>query len=88
MLMVAGEIDVATAPRFRAELACAFVRRAATLVGRGADRSYALARIVLITTVRPVDRAIEGTGLADRFHRVASLDAALVDLSPGYDEPA
>ncbi|MGY5305916.1 STAS domain-containing protein [Nocardia gipuzkoensis] len=106
MLMVAGEIDVATAPRFRAELACAFLRRAATLVLDLSPVTFLAAaglsvlveaqteatrsrhRIVLITTVRPVDRAIEITGLADRFHRVASLDAALVDLSPGYDETA
>ncbi|MGK8489964.1 STAS domain-containing protein [Nocardia asiatica] len=97
---------VATAPRLRAELAGAYLRRAATLVldlspvtflaaaglsvlvEAHIEATRARRRIVLITTVRPVDRAIEITGLADRFHRVSSLDAALVQLSPGYDETA
>ncbi|BDT98088.1 STAS domain-containing protein [Nocardia sputorum] len=106
MLMIAGDIDAATAPSFRAELSCAYVRRAATLVldlspvtflaaaglsvlvEAQAEATRARRRMLLITTVRPVDRAIDVTGLADRFQRVASLDAALVVLGPGYDETA
>ncbi|MGW4330241.1 STAS domain-containing protein [Nocardia sp. NPDC004573] len=106
MLMVAGDIDVATAPRFRAELSCAHLRRAATLVldlspvtflaaaglsvlvEAQTEATRARRRMMLITTKRPVDRAIDVTGLADRFQRVASLDAALVVLGHGYDETA
>ncbi|MEU2042174.1 STAS domain-containing protein [Nocardia niwae] len=106
MLMVAGDIDVATAPRFHAELSSAYLRRAATLVldlspvtflaaaglsvlvEAQAEAVRARRRMILITTVRPVDRAIDVTGLADRFHRVTSLDAALVVLGTGYDETA
>lgn len=105
LLMVEGEIDAATAPRFRAELA-ACLRPAATLVLDLSPVTFLAAaglsvlveaqveatryrrRLVLITMVRPVDRAIEVTGLAGRFQRVPSLDAALVGLAPGYDETA
>ncbi|MEW1738793.1 STAS domain-containing protein [Nocardia beijingensis] len=106
VLLVAGEIDVATAPRFRAELSRACSRPAATLVldlspvtflaaaglsilvEAQAEATRSRRRMTLITTVRPVDRAIEITGLADLFHRVSSLDAALIDLAPDYDETA
>ncbi|MBF6163441.1 STAS domain-containing protein [Streptomyces gardneri] len=103
MLMVAGEIDVATAPRLRAQLASGPARRAAVLVldlspvtflaaaglsvlvEAQAEVTRTRRRMALITRVRPVDRVIEVTGLADRFHRVRSLEAA---LAPGYDETA
>lgn len=45
-------------------------------------------RMVLITAVRCVDRALEVTGLASSFHRVRSLDAALADHAVGYEETA
>ncbi|MFI9409915.1 STAS domain-containing protein [Nocardia gamkensis] len=106
LLMVEGEIDAATAPRFRAELAGACLRPAATLVldlspvtflaaaglsvlvEAQAEAARSRRRLMLITMVRPVDRAIEVTGLAGRFHRVPSLVAALVGPAPGYDETA
>ncbi|MFE9580683.1 STAS domain-containing protein [Nocardia sp. NPDC006044] len=45
-------------------------------------------RMVLITAVRCVDRALEVTGLAPSFHRVRSLDAALAGYAVGYEETA
>ncbi|MFC9439276.1 STAS domain-containing protein [Nocardia sp. NPDC057030] len=45
-------------------------------------------RMVLITAVRCVDRALEVTGLAPSFHRVRSLDAALAHHGVGYEETA
>ncbi|MEV0297742.1 STAS domain-containing protein [Nocardia sp. NPDC050710] len=45
-------------------------------------------RILLITTARPVNRVIEITGLAPRFQRIDSLDAALTEPGPGYQATA
>ncbi|MGQ4599177.1 anti-sigma factor antagonist [Nocardia sp. R6R-6] len=106
MLMVVGEIDLATAPRFRAELTRGCLRHTTTLVldlspvtflaaaglsvlvEAQAEAARAHRRIILIANVRSVGRAMEITGLSTGFHRVGSLDAALADIAPGYDETA
>jgi anti-sigma B factor antagonist len=106
LLVVVGEIDLATAPGFRTELTRVSGCRTSTLVLDLSPVTFLAAagltvlveahaeavrshrRIVLITEVRSVERAIEITGLSAGFHRVGSLEAALADIAPGYDETA
>ncbi|WP_433759416.1 STAS domain-containing protein [Nocardia sp. CA-135398] len=105
LVVVAGEIDVATAPRLRDKLLRAFGSQGSImvvdlspvtffaaagltiLVEAQAAAEKANRRMVLITTVRCVDRAIEITGLATNFRRVGSLAAALADPTPGFVAP-
>ncbi|WP_062984555.1 STAS domain-containing protein [Nocardia anaemiae] len=103
LVVVAGEVDLATAPRLRDKLLRAFGSRImvvdlspvtffaaaglTTLVEAQAAAEKAHRRMVLITTVRCVDRAIELTGLATNFRRVGSLAAALADPTPGCAAP-
>ncbi|MFI6047077.1 STAS domain-containing protein [Nocardia sp. NPDC051321] len=58
------------------------------LVDAQAQAEKSRRRLILITTARCVDRALEVTGLAPSFHRVRSLDAALADTAVGYEETA
>ncbi|WP_083898141.1 STAS domain-containing protein [Nocardia vinacea] len=105
LVVVAGEVDLWTAPRLRDKLLRAFGSRGsimvvdlspvtffaaaglATLIEAQAAAEKADRRMVLITTVRCVDRAIELTGLATNFRRVGSLAAALADPTPGCAAP-
>lgn len=105
LVVVAGEVDLWTAPRLRDKLLRAFGSRGSimivdlspvtffaaagltTLIEVQAAAEKANRRMVLITTVRCVDRAIELTGLAANFRRVGSLAAALADPTPGCAVP-
>ncbi|MEV4236304.1 STAS domain-containing protein [Nocardia sp. NPDC050408] len=105
LVVVAGEVDLSTAPRLRDKLLRAFGSQGSimvvdlspvtffaaagltTLVEAQAAAEKADRRMVLITTVRCVDRAIELTGLTTNFCRVGSLAAALADPTPGCAAP-
>jgi anti-sigma B factor antagonist len=105
LVVVAGEVDLCTAPQLRDKLLRAFGSRdstmlvdlspvtffaaagLATLIEAQAAAEKADRRMVLINTVRCVDRVIEITGLSTAFCRVGSLAAALADTTPGCAAP-
>jgi anti-sigma B factor antagonist len=104
LVVVAGEIDLWTAPRLRDKLLRAFgshdsvmvvdlspvtffaAAGIATLIEVQAEAERSDRRLVLITTVRCVDRVIEITGLSTNFQRVNSLGAALT--AAGFEATA
>ncbi|WP_330249865.1 STAS domain-containing protein [Nocardia sp. NBC_00565] len=103
LIVVAGEIDLCTAPRLRDMLLRAYGSRVSTmvvdlspvtffaaaglttLIEAQAAAEQAAGRMVLITTVRCVDRVIEITGLSTTFRRVGSLAAALAETATGCE---
>ncbi|WP_433200764.1 STAS domain-containing protein [Nocardia sp. CA-107356] len=105
LVVVAGEVDLCTAPLLRDKLLRAFGSQESTmvvdlspvtffaaaglttLIEAQAAAERADRRMVLITTVRCVDRVLEITGLSTMFCRVGSLAAALADTAPGCAAP-
>ncbi|MFX0575395.1 STAS domain-containing protein [Nocardia nepalensis] len=105
LVVVAGEVDLCTAPRLREKLLRAFGSQDSimvvdlspvtffaaagltTLIEAQAAAEKADRRMVLINTVRCVDRVIEITGLSTAFCRAGSLAAALADTTPGCAAP-